>query len=189
MQTNERKLTAPLLTRFGTGLGLVMIGLAWFIAHIRGQSLAAWFPAAHWPVDVALGATLGGILALLVWQLDYFIPALRRIRELLLTTLDLQTFSYRDALFLGILAGLPEEMLFRGAIQPVIGWLVTSVLFGALHSLTRTYFLYATIAGLVLGGLTLWRSNLWASVAAHCIFDMVTFIFLIQSWRKQQTKS
>jgi hypothetical protein len=83
-------------------------------------------------------------------------------------------------LLFGVVAGLPEEFFFRGALQPQIGLLLTALLFGALHAINRAYFIYATLAGLVLGALVAWRGDLWAATIAHGVYDALLFAAL---WR------
>jgi uncharacterized protein len=65
-----------------------------------------------------------------------------------------------------------------------LGLLVTSLLFGALHAVTFAYFVYATVAGALLGALALWRDGLWAPIAAHTVIDVIMFALLIRRWRK-----
>ncbi len=167
------------------GLAMMTIGVVW-AGLLRGQDMgAAWFPAQAWGRDLALGAALGLGFALAAWKLLDVVPALRRIERLLAETLDIDALGYHHAVIFGLVAGIPEEILFRGAMQPVLGWPLTALIFGALHGITRAYFVYATVAGLLLGGLVLWRDGLWAAMAAHTVIDMVMFALLIRKWRKQ----
>jgi membrane protease YdiL (CAAX protease family) len=83
-------------------------------------------------------------------------------------------------------AGAGEEILFRGAIQPIAqGWfgataglVFASLLFGAAHAITRTYFLFATAVGLYLGWLALTFSELATPIAVHAVYDFVALIML-----------
>ena len=72
---------------------------------------------------------------------------------------------------LAVSSAVGEELLFRGALQPMLGLLVTSVIFAALHGgLNPTFRLWAVFAlgaGLLLGGLTLWTDNLLAAILCH----------------------
>ena len=64
-----------------------------------------------------------------------------------------------DLALISLLAGLGEELLFRGLIQDgLVGWLgpwpalvLTSVLFGLMHPITPGYAVLATLAGAYLG--------------------------------------
>lgn len=86
-------------------------------------------------------------------------------------------------------AGVGEELLFRGALQSWIGeytgvWvavLATSVLFGAAHALSLTYFFAATAIGLYLGWLTEYYDDLVAPMIAHAVYDFVALLVIRRS--------
>src|SRR5690606_19992823 len=103
--------------------------------------------------------------------------------------LDLDAMGPRHALLLGLVAGIPEEILFRGAIQPLLGLILTSLLFGALHAVSPAYFAYASLAGLLLGQLAIWRGGLWAPVAAHVAIDALMLFLLVCGWRRSPLES
>ncbi|NDJ77990.1 MAG: CPBP family intramembrane metalloprotease [Chloroflexi bacterium] len=167
------------------GLGMIALAVVWQ-GVLRGNvSITDWFPGESWPVDVLLGSALGVTFALGAWRLLDVLPSMQRIERLLADSLQIHRLRYVHALLLGLVAGIPEEILFRGAIQPTLGWPLTALLFGALHAITRTYFVYATVAGLLLGGLALWRDGLWAAIAAHSAVDAVLFALLVRKWRAQ----
>ena len=79
--------------------------------------------------------------------------------------------SVRDAIVLALLSGVAEEMLFRGLLQPMIGWVAASLLFGAAHiAPRRDLWLWtgtSVVAGFVLGALFAATGNLVAPVVAH----------------------
>jgi CAAX protease family protein len=87
-----------------------------------------------------------------------------------------------------VLAGLGEETLFRGVIQPALAthlpvWAalaVTAVLFGLLHWVTPTYALLAGIVGAYLGVLLLVSGNLLAPIVAHALYDLVALTLLVR---------
>lgn len=80
------------------------------------------------------------------------------------------------------LSGLVEETLFRGAIQPVLGLIPTSLLFGLAHFVPRKVFLpwsaYATFAGFLLGSVAELRGNLFPVILAHCVINFVLILVL-----------
>ena len=106
---------------------------------------------------------------------------MRRLREKLTQMIRFEDIRVWHGLLFGLLAGIPEEILFRGAIQPVTGLIVAAVIFGVLHAITPTYMLYAVIAGFVLGALAAWRGDIWAATAAHFTYD--AGLFLLMGWR------
>ncbi len=78
---------------------------------------------------------------------------------------------------MAILPGLGEELLFRGAMQPLmirftksphLGVLITSALFALVHLQFYT-FLPILVLGIVLGYLRLWSQSIWPSVIVHII--------------------
>jgi hypothetical protein len=83
------------------------------------------------------------------------------------------------ALLIGVGAGLGEETLFRGAIQPVLGILGTSVLFASMHVQYGPSLLLIYVF-LLSGGLGLLRRyiNTTASFLAHAAYNSLGIIFL-----------
>jgi membrane protease YdiL (CAAX protease family) len=178
-------MTARRLSLYGTLFGGAMITLAVLWAGVvRGVDLAIWFPAEGWAADLVLGTGIGIVTALGVYRLLDLIPAMRQLERLLLKTLDMETLTVAHAIWFGLIAGIPEETLFRGAMQPGAGLIVTALVFGALHALTPMYFLYATAAGMLLGALAEWSGGLWMPIAAHATLDSVMFVLLIARWRR-----
>jgi hypothetical protein len=91
----------------------------------------------------------------------------------------------RQVYFLSFCAGFGEELLFRGAIQPLLGIWITAVLFVAIHGYLNPmnwrisiYGVYMTLAIAVLGYLTSWL-GIFTACAAHMAIDVVLFNFLI----------
>ena len=94
-----------------------------------------------------------------------------------------------DLLGISLLAGLGEEILFRGVLQEAFtGWfnvwvgvLMASVLFGLMHSITFTYVLLATLMGAYLGCVWLWADhNLLVIVLTHALYDFLVLLWLLR---------
>ncbi|NOT11658.1 MAG: CPBP family intramembrane metalloprotease [Methylococcaceae bacterium] len=119
-----------------------------------------------------------------------------RIRQLLLDTLGpgLHRYHWTDLLILAAVAGVSEEVVFRGVIQPwmELSWggttaalIGSNLIFGLAHALTP---LYAVLAGLV--GIYLGLSmdyvgdrNLIIPVVIHGLYDYLAFILLMRAYR------
>jgi membrane protease YdiL (CAAX protease family) len=102
-------------------------------------------------------------------------------------------------------AGVGEEALFRGWLQTWIiqqsalvpgtspelavaaGVVVASVVFGAAHSVTPSYFVFATAAG-ALFGIEYLDLGLPAAAATHTIYDFIAFIAIIKVWGTSNDK-
>lgn len=93
---------------------------------------------------------------------------------------------------IAILAGLGEEMLFRGIVQAwvtdkvgepygvEIGLGVAAVIFGLLHGLTPTYALLAGGIGLYLGEIWLATGNLLVPITSHALYDFFALLYFVR---------
>jgi membrane protease YdiL (CAAX protease family) len=85
-----------------------------------------------------------------------------------------------------LVTALPEEFLFRGLIQNLLGrWLgartalaVASVIFGLSHLPDPRYALLATLAGLAYGWVYLRTGRITASAVTHALVDAVWVVVL-----------
>ena len=120
----------------------------------------------------------------------------RMVRELLVPLF--QNFSLWQLFLVALLAGLGEEMLFRGFVQGGLemlleyfdvpaAWLaalfIASLLFGVMHPITRTYAVLCMLAGLYLGGLWLWSNNLLVPIMVHALYDFFALFYLVRRYR------
>ncbi|MFB6356983.1 MAG: lysostaphin resistance A-like protein [bacterium] len=81
-------------------------------------------------------------------------------------------FSLEDIVFVSVMSGLAEEILFRGWIQTELGIIVASVLFGLIHIWGEKgipYGIYAIVMGFAFGGIYEYTGTLWAPIIAHVI--------------------
>jgi membrane protease YdiL (CAAX protease family) len=98
---------------------------------------------------------------------------------------------------ISLLAGLGEEMLFRGVLQgfaarwlgPTVGLVIGSALFGLLHPITWTYGLLATGLGLYLGVVWLVSDNLLVVVIAHALYDFLVLVYLLRIQRARSVSA
>ena len=91
--------------------------------------------------------------------------------------------SARECVALGLASGVAEEAFFRGALQPALGWLLASLIFGLVHFAPRRELLpwtgFALGAGMLLGGLFEWTGNLVAPIVAHVVINAVNLRRLV----------
>jgi membrane protease YdiL (CAAX protease family) len=83
-----------------------------------------------------------------------------------------------SAMFVIALAsGIGEELLFRGALQPLLGWLPTAALFGLLHQVRGparwVWAAWAFAMGLAFGLLYETTGHLAGCVVAHAAINFV----------------
>lgn len=122
----------------------------------------------------------------------------QKIKQILIDTLgaSLEKKSWADLLVLATIAGVSEEILFRGVIQPwmenswgmVAGLVASSLLFGLIHAATFLYAVIATAISLYLGlclddGDT---RNLVTPIVIHALYDFLAFLAIMKSYRATQ---
>jgi uncharacterized protein len=104
--------------------------------------------------------------------------------------LVVRPLAWPDLIWLGLLPGLSEELLFRGVLLPSIGYnwvgvILSALCFGLLHTNSRQqwpYALWASVVGLVLGMALLQTGNLAVPIFAHICCN----IFSASLWKWQQ---
>lgn len=98
-----------------------------------------------------------------------------------------------DAVLLAFASGTAEEMLFRGALQPVVGLFWASVIFGACHFLPRRelvlWSVFAMAMGFVFGALYEWTGQLLAPIAAHTIVNGINLPRLARRFEERSKTS
>ncbi len=120
---------------------------------------------------------------------------LRQIREFLRETLGplLDRCRIVDIVFLALLAGICEEVLFRGLLyQWIRAWnvtlaiLVCNLLFALAHSITPLYAMLAGFIGLYLTALMTVDTtpNLLIPITAHAAYDFVAFLVILWDYRR-----
>jgi membrane protease YdiL (CAAX protease family) len=90
--------------------------------------------------------------------------------------------SVVECIALALVSGVAEEAFFRGALQPRVGWVAASLIFGVVHFVPRRELLpwtvFAIAAGFLLGGLFEATGNLVAPVVAHVAINAVNLWLL-----------
>jgi hypothetical protein len=89
------------------------------------------------------------------------------------------------------LAGLSEELFFRGLIQggltPLVGVagavFIASAVFGLVHWLDPAYVVGAALIGAYLSGLWWWTDNLLTPVVTHAVYDFIALVYLLRVYR------
>ena len=155
-----------------------LIGVGWLSRRNLGNTLKRLAIVVPRPVQVAMAVGAAIVMVPSIMVLEYAASQLgfgpgsdvERLSEQLLGPLGQ---SIPGILTLGLAAALGEETIFRGALQPRFGLLLTSLLFALAHStdgLTAATLLLF-IAGLVLG-LVRNQANTTASMVVHALYNM-----------------
>jgi len=166
-----------------------LVGLALVCGWLLGQPPFSRFafdlPDALWGLAAALPMT-AAFLVMRRWP----VGPLRAIKaftdEMLRPAMAPCTLV--DLLGISCLAGLGEEMLFRGMLQDFLaGWAgpglavaAASALFGLLHAVTAGYAVLAALMGAYLGGLYLLTGNLLAPIVTHAAYDFAVLVYVLR---------
>ncbi len=147
--------------------------------------------SASWGLLSALG--LGGLVGLGAVAVSEVLTRKTSLGERLADLLgeSLAGIGVADAVLLALASGVGEEMLFRGALQPSVGIVWASLIFGACHFLPRRelmlWSLYAVLMGFVFGWLYDWTGQLIAPIAAHSVVNGINLPRLAHRFAASQT--
>ena len=128
-------------------------------------------------VGIAIGLGLTGLSAIV-----YAVWGTYRVSADFYLAMVLKPLEIPDTIWLGLLPGLSEELLFRGVMLPAIGLdpigiFLSSICFGALH-MTDTrqwpYAVWATVIGVILAVTMVETSNLLIPIVAHITTNLVS---------------
>jgi uncharacterized protein len=175
---------------FEAALTVVAVALGW-LSSINP------FATLHYSETAILYGILGTIPLFLLFLLLEQIgtESVVAIRRFLLETLGpaLHRCHWADLFILAAIAGISEEILFRGVIQPWMesSWGITAglvgsnIIFGLVHAVTPLYAVLATLVGIYLG-LALdygGERNLLTPIIIHGLYDFLAFLALMRNYR------
>lgn len=171
---------------FEGGLAILALAVGWLVEVDPLKHLTWDWRAVGWGV-------LGAVPTFLFFALTYRVPVgeLRKIRDFLGRELapSLSVLRWYDLILMSILAGVSEELLFRGLLQPWIGVLWSNVLFGLVHWITPLYALIAFVIGSYLS----WTmsvtdpQNLLTPIVTHAVHDYWAFLMIVAIYRRENT--
>ena len=153
-------------------LGLDFRQIIWCDAETIGHIILGLFPL------------IAGYFVLLTLPFE----SLRRIDCIVCEfyRLYLKGMSLWQLAVIALLAGIGEEMFFRGLIQFGLSnvlelWqavLIASLIFALAHAVTPAYFILTFFVSIYLGVLFIQTGNLFVPIAIHALYDFFVFIVL-----------
>ena len=153
---------------------LFTIAIRW--AWLRGDRPLFESPDPIQPGWSALIGTTAGLLTTLISHLTVsrFTWA-RRLEDEFARILGPLTMF--EVVLLALMSSVAEEAFFRGAMQPALGFVLTSLIFGLLHiGPSKTYLPWTAMAltmGFALGALYLWTGTLIAPILCHFLINTI----------------
>ena len=177
----KRILWAATITLFGFPL-LGMVLLYFFSDH----PLEVMFRSNHHFVVELPAGLLAGILLGLGARLLVSLPFLTKTEKKYSAIIAGLKLREHHIIFISLCAGIGEELLFRGAVQPLIGIWPTALIFVAIHGYLdprdwriSIYGVYMTCAIAGLGYFTDFI-GIFGACLAHAAIDYVLFKYLIR---------
>ena len=159
-----------------TAIVLLVVSKIWQkLGSVRLLSTEITTEGFLWGISLAAGITLASSILYRLW------PDYRDSADVYLE-LVIKPLIWPDLIWLGLLPGLSEELLFRGVMLPALGLnmvavIVSSLLFGILHLSgvgQWPYVVWATVVGFSLGYVALITGNLLVPIVAHIITNLVS---------------
>lgn len=165
-------LLRPILI-LGVYLPVLGVGVLW---SVLAGSLDGWFgPPGTWLADLLLGIGCGLVVVALSAALVAYSASYRRLADAMAAIIG--PARWPAVALAAAASGVAEECLFRGAVQPTVGIVVATVVFGLCHLVPDRRFLpwtaFALVVGAGLGALFLWRESLVAPIAAHATVNLI----------------
>lgn len=136
--------------------------------------------------QILIGAGFGLVATFISWQLiqSRILKDIRRFFFKLLKPFD---FRIKDIILISLSAGIGEEILFRGSLQPLMGIWLTALLFVMLHGYISIrnpqlsiygFFMVVVAAGF--GYLTK-HVGLVSAITAHSVIDIALLYAISKS--------
>ena len=135
------------------------------------------------PVQIGAGILYGTLTAFVGWRI-VLLPYLRNVRQFFGNLVRGFHLSVTEVIFISVCVGIGEEMLFRGALQPLFGKLVTSIGFVALHGylnpMNKPLSLYGFYMIAVIYGMGYMTETLGivSAISAHTVIDIILLLAL-----------
>ena len=193
LDLNDRGDFLNLAAVFEGGLALLAVVLGFATGISPLQSLVWDWRAVAWGIA-------GAVPIFVFFLFSYFFSfgPLKRIKRFLLDVLGppLAACRWYDLILLALLAGVGEELLFRGWLQVWIeshwgaaaGLVGSNILFGLAHCITAPYAILAGAIGVYLGVLfdASGERSLLVPVIAHALYDYLGFLIVVRTWKNQR---
>ncbi len=163
---------------------VAFFGAGWLIRRDLGEVSARLGLERPTQAQLLLGLGIMGLLIMLQWAIGAAWALLNpeeaeflgQVNESLLAGFD----SPGEWLILAVAAGVGEEVLFRGALQPIFGIFLTSLLFAVVHiqyGLTPIT-LVVFVLGIILGILRQ-RTNTTVVIFVHFGYNFILGLFAL----------
>jgi membrane protease YdiL (CAAX protease family) len=170
-----KKLILQLALLTITAMPMVAIIIDRFSERVNLREALIGYEA--WWKQIAVGCFVGIVIAILA-KLLVESPLLDKVNAQYTHMLGRFKLSMNEIVFISLCAGVGEEILFRGALQPIFGVIITAIIFVAIHGYLNPRNWRLSIYGaFMVGAIAVigWMSDrfgLLSAILAHTIIDI-----------------
>ena len=168
-----------------TLLGMPLLG--WVIARFVDDMnlMVRWTGTAPIWKQLLYGLPVGVVAALMARFIvgRKFMDGVRLRYERMFKNLRL---NWSEIVFISLCAGVGEELLFRGVLQPLLGIVLTAVVFVAIHGYLNPRDWRISVYGVFMTGVICflgWMTEvygIWSAVMAHFVIDVILLADLLE---------
>ncbi|MEZ6115080.1 MAG: CPBP family intramembrane glutamic endopeptidase [Pirellulaceae bacterium] len=182
----SRLTTTAVFFEFGLGLLAILGGWWWKLDLwvMPGHARIAEWQQAMWGLVMTLPLLSLLLLERSSWR---WVERLRAVMERDIVPRFIRLSHFELAL-IAAAAGLGEELLFRGFLQQLavrscgvwIGISLASLVFGAVHAISKEYIWVATAMGVYFGLVHAYFGQTLIVVVMHGVYDWVALVYLVR---------
>ncbi|NDE17430.1 CPBP family intramembrane metalloprotease [bacterium] len=185
------RIAEPSLARVSTAVYAIMMAIGLTLMRFWQGNFPDAFRLPADPSEKTRLAAAGLLAAAFLLTsgaaLEGWSPSFKRLKEMF--TRLIGPTAWWVPLWLALLSSLGEEILFRGALQPSLGLMPTSIVFGLAHvgpeGRIGAWSFWAAGAGIVLGFTFQETGCLWPAIAAHFLVNGVSLLSLRRQYSRR----
>lgn len=161
---------------------LLLLGLGLLLSFLLFEKMTDWFDYFSFDItDIVFYGVLTGLTIVLIdLVLMYMLPE-KYYDDGGINDRIFRNRSITGILGISLLVAVTEELLFRGVIQTVFGYITASTLFALVHVryLTKPVLLVSVLfVSFYIGYMFVLTENLLVTIAAHFTVDFVLGVFI-----------
>lgn len=163
-----------------TIIGFPLVAYILFIIFNDNSFLSIFQTKSNIYIEIYMGIIFGLLAGTTAWDIinsNFLKPVLKKYKSLIVNL----KLTLPVILFVSICAGVGEEIMFRGVLQPLLGIWLTAILFVAIHGYLNPADWRLTIYGIYMTliiatiGLFTQLFGLTSAMIAHAIIDVILF--------------
>lgn len=159
-----------------------LIALAWWAAGVLDLPPNWGRPWRDVPIGCVVAVTLGLVNHRLLTRApsNWMIDGVRAVYRDTIVPL-FRGLTPWGAIAIGTAAGVGEEWVFRGIVQPLAGLTAASVIFGLAHvgsGRMLAFGVWAAMMGVIMGALAVLTGGLTAPMVAHGLYDILALQYI-----------